>query len=74
MLHCSVRTTGGRRMPPSGLLEGLTLFAENTGLFQPGHRCGGSILGGGNDSTSFCNTVHYGTTGSATRDIELAPY
>ena len=32
VLHCSVRTTGGRRMPPSGLLEGLTLFAENTGL------------------------------------------
>ena len=32
ILHCSVRTTGGRRMPPSGLLEGLTLFAENTGL------------------------------------------
>ena len=32
MLHCSVRTTGGRRMPPSGLLEGLTLFSENTGL------------------------------------------
>ena len=32
ILHCSVRTTVGRRMPPSGLLEGLTLFAENTGL------------------------------------------
>ena len=32
ILHCSVRITGGRRMPPSGLLEGLTLFAENTGL------------------------------------------
>ena len=32
ILHSSVRTTGGRRMPPSGLLEGLTLFAENTGL------------------------------------------
>ena len=32
VLHCSVMTTGGRRMPPSGLLEGLTLFAENTGL------------------------------------------
>ena len=32
ILHCSVRTTGGRRMPPSGLLEGLTLFAENSGL------------------------------------------
>ena len=32
ILHRSVRTTGGRRMPPSGLLEGLTLFAENTGL------------------------------------------
>ena len=32
VLHCSVRTTGGRPMPSSGLLEGLTLFAENTGL------------------------------------------
>ena len=32
VLHCSVRTTGGRTMPSSGLLEGLTLFAENTGL------------------------------------------
>ena len=32
VLHCSVRTTGGRQMPSSGLLEGLTLFAENTGL------------------------------------------
>ena len=32
MLHCSVRTTGGRALTSSGLLEGLTLFAENTGL------------------------------------------
>ena len=32
VLHCSVWTTGGRQIPPSGLLEGLTLFAENTGL------------------------------------------
>ena len=32
VLHCSVWTTGGRQMPSSGLLEGLTLFAENTGL------------------------------------------
>ena len=32
VLHCTVRTTGGRHMPSSGLLEGLTLFAENTGL------------------------------------------
>ena len=31
VLHCSVQTTGGRQMPSSGLLEGLTLF-ENTGL------------------------------------------
>ena len=28
----SVRTTGGRALPSSGLLEGLTLFAEETGL------------------------------------------
>ena len=34
VLHCSVRTTGGRTraLPTSGLLEGLTLFAEETGL------------------------------------------
>ena len=32
VLHCSVRTTGGRALPSSGLLEGLTLFTENTGL------------------------------------------
>ena len=32
VLHCSVRTTDISRMPSSGLLEGLTLFAENTGL------------------------------------------
>ena len=32
VLHCSDRTTGGRALPSSGLLEGLTLFAENTGL------------------------------------------
>ena len=29
VLHCS---TGGRALPSSGLLEGLTLFAENMGL------------------------------------------
>ena len=32
VLHYSVRTTGGRSMPSSGLLEGLTVFTENTGL------------------------------------------
>ena len=32
VLHCSVRTTGGRAFLSSGLLEGLTLFAENTSL------------------------------------------
>ena len=32
VLHCSVRTTGGRALPSCGLLEGLTLFAEDTGL------------------------------------------
>ena len=32
VLHCCGRTTGGRPMPVSGLLEGLTLFTENTGL------------------------------------------
>ena len=32
VLHCSVRTTGGRALLSSGLLEGLTQFAEDTGL------------------------------------------
>ena len=32
VLHCTTRTVGGRPMPPSGLLEGLTIFSENTGL------------------------------------------
>ena len=32
VIHCSVRTTGGRALPSSGLLEGLALFAESTGL------------------------------------------
>ena len=32
VLYCSVRITGGRPMPSSGLLEGPTLFTENTGL------------------------------------------
>ena len=32
VLHCSVRTNGGRALPSSRLLEGLTLFAEETGL------------------------------------------
>ena len=32
VLHCTTRTVGGRSLPPSGLLEGLTIFSENTGL------------------------------------------
>ena len=32
VLHCTTCTVGGRSMPPSGLLEGLTVFSENTGL------------------------------------------
>ena len=32
VLHCTTRTVSGRSMPPSGLLEGLTVFSENTGL------------------------------------------
>ena len=32
LLHCTVRTAGGRLMPSSGLLESLTVFSENTGL------------------------------------------
>ena len=31
-LHCTVCTAGGRIILSSGLLEGLTVFAENTGL------------------------------------------
>ena len=32
VLDCTTRTAGGWSMPYSGLLEGLTVFAENTGL------------------------------------------
>ena len=32
VLHCTTRTVGGRSLPPSRLLEGLTVFSENTGL------------------------------------------
>ena len=32
VLHCTTRTVGGRSLPSSGLLEVLTVFAENTGL------------------------------------------
>ena len=32
VLHCTTCTVGGRSMASSGLLEGLTVFAENTGL------------------------------------------
>ena len=32
VLHCTTRTVGGWSMPQSGLLEGLTVFSENTGL------------------------------------------
>ena len=32
VLHCTTRTVGGRLLSLSGLLEGLTVFAENTGL------------------------------------------
>ena len=32
VLHCTVRIAGGRVVPSSGLLEGLTVLAENTGL------------------------------------------
>ena len=32
VLHCTTRTVGGRSLPSSGLLEGLTVFAENMGL------------------------------------------
>ena len=32
VLHCTTHTVGGQSMPSSGLLEGLKVFAENTGL------------------------------------------
>ena len=32
VLHCTTHTVGDRSMPSSGLLEGLTVFVENTGL------------------------------------------
>ena len=35
VFHCTTRTVGGRSMPPSGLLEGLTVFFRKHG---PGSR------------------------------------
>ena len=35
VLHCTTRTVGGRSLPPSGLLEGLTFFV---GKYRPGGR------------------------------------
>ena len=32
VLHCTICTAGGRRIPLNGLLEGLAVFAQNTGL------------------------------------------
>ena len=32
VLHCTTHRVGGRSMPSSGLLEGVTVFAENAGL------------------------------------------
>ena len=32
VLHCTTQTVGGRLLSSSGMLEGLTVFAENTGL------------------------------------------
>ena len=32
VFHCTTHTVGGRSLPPSGLLEGLMVFSENTGL------------------------------------------
>ena len=32
VLHCTTRTVGGRSFSSSGLLEGISVFAENTGL------------------------------------------
>ena len=32
VLHCTTRMVGGRSLPSSGLLEGLTVFSENTVL------------------------------------------
>ena len=76
VLHCSVRTTGGRALPSSGLLEGLTLFAEETGLIVgrtlvdpsgwkvpvlvPGNRHGEPLHGGGDDCPSDRHTVSNG--------------
>ena len=42
VLHCTTSTVGGRSLPPSGLLEGLTFFF---GKYRPGGRpnTGGSI-------------------------------
>ena len=83
VLHCSVRTTGGRQMPYSGgthtirreyrsdceQKSGGSVVMESSGpriKFQSGYRRGGSILRGGNDSSSLCYSVHYRATPPAT--------
>ena len=35
VLHCSIRTTGGRALPSSGLLVGLTNFSQETIVVNP---------------------------------------
>ena len=42
VLHCTTRTVGGRSFSSSGLLEGLTVFAENNRL-SSGPDIGGSV-------------------------------
>ena len=49
---------------------GGSVTMEGTGprvKFQSRYRRGGSILRGGNDSSSFCHPVRYGATGLATK-------
>ena len=39
VLHCTTRTVGGRSLPPSGLLEGLTFFQIIPVWWLAGHWC-----------------------------------